>query len=378
MRKKGLLCNVIAASAMLCILDGSARAAEVTVGLIGELTGAIADYGKQVARGSQLAAEWLNAQGNMSGNTIKLLVEDDGSDKAQALTLLNRFALRDNASVVIGPSASPLSLAIAPRAEELAVPMITIAYSGAVVENRSWVFKSTDITANQFKAIGAYTADVLKPKACARVWVRDNDAYVQTIKAWSEAVQPKGVKLVDDTSVLLADTDFSAASTKIVSLQPDCVYLALSPEGSANFILQLKSAGLPSTTKVIGGTTMSTRSFLNAAGKAADGTFSLAEYTPGGVNDLGRQFESAYKAKFGERPDTFAALGFSQMLIVATALKQAGANPTREAIRDAFGKIRDMDTVVGRGKLSLVDRIAHYDMTILTVKGGELVPAPQQ
>jgi len=365
-------------AAVLLAMTTTAGAAEVVVGAIAELTGSAADFGTNTARGLQVGAEWLNARKDMSGNTVKLIVEDDGTDKGQALTLLNKFALRDNAAVIVGTSSSALSASIAPRAEELKVPMITIAYSTAAVEGRQWVFKATDTIPHQFQAIANYTADVIKPKACVRVWGRDNEAYVQNSKIWGDTVTAKGVKILDDVTVLISDTDFTAAATRISSLKPDCLYLAISPEPAANFVLQLKSAGLPATTKLIGGTTMGSRIFLGAAGTAAEGTYSLAEYSPGGVNELGKKFEAAYQAKFREKPDTFAAAGFSEMLIIGAAIKQAGANPSRQAIRDAMAGLKDLETVIGKGRLSMVNRIAQYDMVVLTVKSGNLTVAPGQ
>lgn len=370
--------RAVATAAVMLALSVSAHAAEVVVGAALELTGAAADFGKSTARGVQVAVDYLNSRNAMGGHKIKLLLEDDATDKGQALTLLNKFALRDNVSVVIGTSSSVLATAIAPRAEELKVPMITIAYASSPVEGRQWVFKATDTIPRQFESIGNYTANVLKPSTCVRVWARDNDGYVQNSKIWGDIVKAKGVKIVEDVTVLSSDTDFTAAATKIVALKPECMYLAMGSESAANFLLQTKSAGLSPTTKVIGGTTMSASYFLKAAGTAAEGTYSIAEYSPGGVNELGRTFESLFQAKFGEKPDSFAAAGFSEMLIIGEAVKASGANPTRQSIRDAMNAIKDMPTVVGRGKLSMVNRIAQYDMTVLTVKGGQLTVAPGQ
>jgi branched-chain amino acid transport system substrate-binding protein len=368
--------RITALAAILSTAGWAAQAAEMVVGFIAELTGPIADYGKNVARGIQLGAEFLNASKDLNGHTIKLLTEDDGSDKGQALTLLEKFILRDKADVVIGTSSSVFAAAIAPRAEELKVPMITIAYATAPVQGRQWVFKATDTIPRQFQAIANYTANVIKPKTCVRVWVRDNEGYVQNAKVWGDIVSAGGVKIIDDVTVLLADTDFTAAATKIVSLKPDCLYLAMAPEGAANFILQLRSAGLDPATKVTGGSTMSTQFFLKAAGAAAEGVYTFAEYSPGGVNELGKRFESLYVAKYGDKPDSFSAAGFSEMLMIGTAIKNAGASPTRQSIRDAMAAIKDMNTVVGRGKLSMAGQIAQYEMTVLTVKGGQIIVAP--
>src|SRR5690606_29038817 len=122
-----------------------------------------ANVGTQTARGIEVGVEWLNANHDMNGNTIRLMIEDNATDKAQSMTLLNKFALRDNVHVVVGTSSSILALSIAPRAEELQVPMITSAFAPAVVEGRKWVFKASDTPARMFQSIANYTADVLKP-----------------------------------------------------------------------------------------------------------------------------------------------------------------------------------------------------------------------
>jgi len=373
-RKLGLAASV----AMLMSLTSGAGAAEILVGAIAELTGLNANVGTQTARGIEVGAEWLNQQNDMNGDTIKLMVEDNATDKGQALTLLNKFALRDNVQVVIGTSSSILALSIAPRAEELQVPMITSAFAPAVAKDRTWVFKASDTPARMFQSIGNYSADVIKPKTCVRVFARDNEAYVDQSNVWANIVKDKGVEIIDEPSILLSDTDFTAIATKIVDLKPECLHLAMTPETSANFLIQVKSAGLDPATSIIGGTTMATGFFLKAAGEAAEGIYSLADYSPGGVNELGTTFEKAYEAKFGEKPDNFSAVGFAEMLVIGQAIKAAGPNPSREAIRNAMAGLKDVDTIIGSGKLSMVDQMAQYQMNVLTVKDGALTRAPGQ
>ncbi len=370
--------GLAASAAMYLALAANANAADVLVGAIAELTGLNANVGTQTARGLEVGAAWLNENYDMNGNTINLVIEDNATDKGQALTLLNRFALRDNADIVVGTSSSILALSIAPRAEELEVPMITSAFAPAVVEGRKWVFKASDTPQRMFQSIANYTADVLQPETCVRVFARDNEAYVEQSNVWAEVVKEKGVEIVDEPSILLSDTDFTAIATRIVELAPDCLHLAMTPETSANFVIQVKSAGLDPETLIIGGTTMATGYFLDSAGAAAEGTFSLADYSPGGVNDLGKTFEEAYLEKFGEAPDNFSAVGFAEMLVIGQALKAAGDDPSREEIRDAMASLTDQETIIGNGTLSMVDQMAQYQMNVLTVENGELVRAPNQ
>lgn len=367
-----------ASVAMLFAFGACANAAEILVGVAAELTGLNANVGTQTARGIEIGADYINAKNDMNGDTVKIVVEDNATDKGQSLTLLNKFALNDNAQIVIGTSSTILALSIAPRAEELQVPMITSAFSPIIVEGRKWVFKASDKPANMFQSIANYTADVLKPTSCARVWARDNESYVDQSKVWSDILKAKGIEFVDESSILLSDTDFTALATKIVDLNPGCLHLAMTPETSANLVLQVKTAGLDPATKIIGGTTMATGFFLEAAGEAAEGTYSLADYSPGGVNALGTEFEKAYEAKFGEKPDNFAAVGFAEMLVIGQALKAAGPNPTREQIRDAMGSLKDQETIIGSGTLSMENQMARYQMNVLTVTDGKLVRAPGQ
>ena len=62
------------------------------------------------------------------------------------------------------------------------------------------------------------------------------------------------------------------------------------------------------------------------------------------------------------------------MYVVATGIKNAGANPTRETVRDAVTKTKDVPVVIGSGKYSLdTNRWPLYGISILTVKNGQFV-----
>jgi branched-chain amino acid transport system substrate-binding protein len=374
-----LLNRLPAAAAALALLvchASSASAADIVIGVIGELSGWNATIGTQNVRGAQVAADRINESGMLGADKLKLIVEDNASDKGQSLTLLNRMALRDNAAVILGTSSTVLALAIAPRAQELRVPMITPAFTPAVVQGGPWVFKITDVPNNLFLSIAKYSAEVIKPKACARVWARDNEGYVQQSQFWKDYVVKHGVTFPAELSVLNTDTDFTAVATKVANTPVDCLHLALTPETSANFLLQARSLGLPAGTTVIGGVTMATTFFLKAAGKAAEGTYSLADYAPGGMNELGKQFEAAYKKKFNEEADNQAAVGYAEMDLIGHAIKNAGPNPTREAIRNELAKLKDVTSVIGKGTISVTDQIGRYDTNVLVVKDGRFAPAP--
>ena len=81
---------------------------------------------------------------------------------------------------------------------------------------------------------------------------------------------------------------------------------------------------------------MGSARYLNAGGKLDEGTLLPAEFVPTGVNELGKKFIENYTKKYRNAPDSWAAVGYSMMLIAGNAIKNAGPNPTREAVREAI------------------------------------------
>lgn len=353
-----------------------ANADALPVGVIMEMTGSNALIGSQISKGIQLATEEINASGYLGSHTVKLVLDDNASDKGQALTLLNRQALRDNAVVVLGPSLSPVMAAIAPRSAELQIPIVSPALSPTAIEGSTWAFKSSDVPANIFIKMAQYTAETIKPKTCVRVFARDNEGYVSQSNVWKDYVSQRGTTVTADLSVTSSDTDFSAIATRIVAANPDCLHLGMPPEPAANLIIQVKSAGLGANTKIVTGVAQANNLFLKAAGAAAEGVYVLAEYRLGGANDEGRAFEAAYRKKYNEGPDNYAAVGYAQMKLTAFAMKNAGPTPTRASIRDALANIKTFTTVIGGGTLTMENRMARYDTNVLIVKNGAFVPAP--
>ena len=145
---------------------------------------------------------------------------------------------------------------------------------------------------------------------------------------------------------------------------------------AANLAIQLKQAGLPSSSRLIGQTGLSSPQLVTIGGAAVEGLVFNSDWTPGGNSPESRAFAAAYKKKTGKDADNWAALGYSYMQVVATGIKAASPNPTREKIRDAMAKIKDVPVVVGTGKYNYVNRIPVYGSTFLQVKGGQFVAAP--
>ncbi|UUZ62821.1 ABC transporter substrate-binding protein [Polaromonas sp. P1-6] len=162
-----------------------------------------------------------------------------------------------------------------------------------------------------------------------------------------------------------------------MSRDQDCVFISATAPQGANVILQLRQAGLDPKTKVIGHVTLISPQFVQRGGKAVEGAYVMGDWLAGGMNDFGRAFARDFKAKYKTDADGWAAIGYSGMRVAINAIKNAGPSPTREAVRTALAKTKDVPVVIGQGKYSLDEqRVPFSGMNVLQVKDGQFVLAP--
>ncbi|MEI7786930.1 MAG: ABC transporter substrate-binding protein, partial [Betaproteobacteria bacterium] len=317
---KQMMTRLALATAVASAAATPALAQEVKIGVVLSNTGTFAFVGAPVINAVKLAYEELMAA-NYFGNTkVTLMVEDNRSDRAEAITLINRMATRDQATIIIGPVSTGEAMAAAPVAVDLKIPLFTTATAPDVLKAGPWIFKSTE-TAEQFMApLGNHVVQKAKPKNCFYVFIRDNEGYVRQKNVLRDVIAAGGVKTVGDESILAADSDFTALATKIVSSKADCLYVGTPPEQGANIVLQARQAGMPASTVLVGNTGMGSDRYVKAGGKAVDGTLFPAEFVPTGVNEMGRKFIAAYTKKYNMAPDSWAGVGYTMMLVTANAI----------------------------------------------------------
>jgi branched-chain amino acid transport system substrate-binding protein len=365
-----------AALAVLLAASGAAPAAaqNVTVGVAVATTGTFAFVGAPLTNAIKLAFDDLNAKGFFGSMKVTMLYEDNRSDKQEAIGLITRMANRDGAVLVIGPISSGEAMAAAPVAVELKIPLFTTATTPEVLKAGQWIFKYSETAETYMPPLGKHVAEKAKPKSCFLVFIRDNDGYIRQKDIFRDSIAAGGVAIAADESILAADSDFTALSTKIAASKADCLFLSTPPEQGANIVTQAKQAGMPAKTLLVGNTGMSSDRYQKTGGAAVDGTLIPAEFVPTGVNDLAKAFIANYTKKYGNPPEAFAAAGYSMMLIAANAIKNAGPNPTRDSVREAMAKTKDLPVVLGNGTFSFdANRIPSYGTAVLALKDGKWV-----
>ena len=358
----------------------SACAQEIAIGVPVSLTGVYAFVGTAAVKGLQMAVDEINAGGEAGpGRTLKLVVADDGSNTNQTITLVNRLANVDKVMAIAGPTASPTVLAVSPVVNQLQIPMLGVAVTPAVNKAGPWSNRVLNSPTALMTVLANYTFDTVKPKTIMTVASRDNDGAAAQTKVIRSVLDGK-VTFMAEESAMMAETDFSALSTKIASLKPDAVMITMNDSAAANIILQAKQAGAAPNLRFVANNAAASASFLKIGGKAVEGVLIGTDAFPEIRTDaLAKTFVANFQKKYSASPDQWNAVGYTIGKLYGNALSTIKGTVTRQNLNDAVVATRNFPVVLGSGKSNFSftagDREPTYEPILITVKDGKFIPA---
>ena len=375
MKFRFLFCSAAIATAM-----SSVCAEEITIGVPVSLTGVYAFVGNAAVKGLQQAVDEINAGNELgAGRTIKLVIADDGSNNNQAITLVNRLANIDKVLAIAGPTSSATVLAVSPVVNQLQIPMLGVAVTPAVNKAGPWSNRVLNSPVTLMTVLSNYTLDNIKPKSVMTVASRDNDGAAAQSKVARSIMEGK-VTLMPEESALMAETDFTALSTKIASLKPDVVIITMNDAAAANIILQAKQAGAASNLRFVANNAAASASFLRIGGRAVEGVVVGTDAFPEIRSDtLAKGFVASFQKKYNAVPDQWNAVGYTIGRLYGHAITNVKGALTKQSLLDALVNIRNFPVVLGSGKSNFSfdkDREPTYEPILITIKDGKFTPVP--
>ena len=296
----------------------------LTVAMQGPLTGSYAGLGKPVTQGIQLAIDQFNAKN--AGCQIKYQPEDSQGDPALAPAIAKKLVAQKDVIAVVGPEFSGESDASGPTYSEAG--LVTVSPSATRIDLTTKGYKSFHRVLGsdgvQGPGIARYMQNTLKPKTVAVI--DDASAYGKGLGDIVKSTLGAAVTVTD--SIDPKAQDYSAAVTKVKAGNVDVVFFGGYYEAAGRLAKQLRDAGVKAT--LVFGDGVKDAGFITSAGPAAaEGAYITCTCTDAASLPAGADFVTAYKAKFGEDPGTYAAEAFdSANLLLAgiTAGKQDRAS----------------------------------------------------
>lgn len=365
--------------AAMLALSGAVQADEVIIGEQYPLSGPMAAFsGPFLKQGAEMALERINKEQLVGpGRTAKLVIEDNAGDRNQAISLMSKLANTPGVIAIHGVYGSFLSLPAAPVANDLKIPYLATAVSTQIAAAGPWSFTQLPPALVSMNTLGEFAINKHHIKKVAAIFDRSNDASVQLKDAFLKYVREHGATVVvAQDSITAQETNFGPVATKAANLDIDALFVEAVPSVVANLVIQLRQAGLDPKVKIYSSGQVSSPTFINTAGAAAEGLYAAVDYMADDPNPENRIFVENYRRLYKADPDQNASWGYAGVMIIAAAIKNAGEGADRAKVRDALAALRDVPVVSGSGKFSFDEnRVAFYPSVVVQFRGDKFVQA---
>jgi branched-chain amino acid transport system substrate-binding protein len=341
---------VVAASIVFVCQSCSKKEAVIKIGLVAPLTGDVKTFGESTRNGFMMAVDEANAQGGVDGKQIRTYISDDKNDPTEAANAGSKLINQDGAKLIVGSVSSKCSIPLSQICEDAGAVMITPTSTNPRVtvrddgSRKEFIFRACFIDPFQGRVAAKFALENLGARTAAILYDVGND-YVKGLAEFfrDNFVEGGGQVLVYE-SYQKDDTDFSALLTKVKQAAPDILYIPDYYNKVGLISKQARQIGIESV--LMGGDGWDSPEMIKIAGDAIDGGYFTNHYSPDDPRPEVQDWVRKYEARFGEKPDALATLGYDATVLLITAVKNAGSDDP-VAVRDALQNIKGAKTVSG-------------------------------
>lgn len=327
-----MILRVFALGVVLLLMTSTAAAQEpIRVGFITDLTGPLAQPGKEMENGMRLfLAEHKNT---LSGRPVELTVLDAGSSPAVALTKARELVEQRKVHVIIGPLPAFEAYAIVPYLNEKRIPSLSPSAAADDLTQRKatqFFVRVASTSSQPTQPFGTYAAKTLGYKKIAAI--ADDFAFGHEVVAgFHKAFEDAGGQIVQKLWPPLGSKDqgpFIAQLRKDI----DAVFIGFAGVAALRFLKQFEDAGLKGKIPVLANQTAVDEALLRNMGDEAIGVISTMHYSAALDTPANRKFVAAYRKAFGADPGYYSVGAYTAGLFFKQALEQVR------------GKVEDTDS----------------------------------
>ena len=359
---------------------------ELKVAVAAPYTGGAAAFGEMIRRGAELRENEINEAGGINGMKLTLLFEDDAGKPSEASLVAERIANNPQILAVVGHFNSDCSLAGQEIYDRAGIVELSPGSTAVeVCEGSSWTFRNLYHDGFQGKFIAQYLDNVLTGIESVAVFF-DNDAYGRGLRnAFVAEAEKIGLTLVASEAYERDSTNFKAQLTSIKAKNPDAIFISGLYTEASLIVKQGREAGI--TAQFFGADGVDSPDFLTIAGSAAEGTYLTTPFTFGAGGADAQQMAADFEALHGVAPDTWAALTYDAVGMIAEALEknynaEATIADNRKAIREHLASLNTPEEgykgVTGLTYFDIKGDTVNKPAYVKIVKDGQFVAAEKQ
>jgi branched-chain amino acid transport system substrate-binding protein len=301
--------------------------------------------GRKMLQGARLAVEHANARGGYRGGIpYELVVRNDNGLWGASGNEIIHLAYRDRVWAILGTidgANSHIAIRVALKAE---VPIINTGDTDPTfVETLiPWAFRNiTDDRQMSYRLADFVFSELGLERVAA---LRASNRYGRvSIDEFRDAATRLGHPFLVELQYLVGDTDFRPQLERIRALEPDVIVTWGDAAESALIFRQMREMGMEQW--LVGSDRMVTPEFLEIAGAKISKVAAGYPWNPTSDDPKYRAFVEAFKDRFSEPPETYAAHGYDGIAMVIESIEKAGLNRAR--IRDEMAAVKTWHGVTG-------------------------------
>lgn len=319
----------------------TANNTEYFIGTTGPLTGDAASYGNSVKNGATIAIEEINAAGGLNGVKFKFDMKDDKATAQDATNGYNAL-LEAGMQISLGSVTTDSCDAFGASAVEDNLFFMTPSASASkVIDGRDNGFRVCFGDPDQ----GTLAADDLASKyKNVGVIYNTSDTYSTGIyDAFKTEMDAKGVAFKAATFDAENNKDFS---TQIEQLK-DCDVIFLPMYYQEGSLICKAATAKGCKADLVGSDGFDGIKDLIDSKTVTNKVKYITPFDADSTDATVSKFVTAYKAKYGETPDQFAADAYDAVYAIYNAMKAAGVNDVTISPSDLCEKVKAAITADG-------------------------------
>jgi branched-chain amino acid transport system substrate-binding protein len=320
----------------------------ILIGAHGPITGGATFLGLGGKAGAELAYKEINDAGGINGRKLKMIFEDDGFSPSRALAAVKKLVEQDQVFMINNISGSNPTVGTMEYLRQAKVPVyVTIASAPAVTHpfNRYLFRGATSETVRYGELDAEFFVDFLRFKRIAILSGLEENLRTEADEAVKMLEKWYGVKPTMRAEFKVGDKDFTPQLLQVKQSDPDFIFAVGQVPEASIIVRQARELGLRQPIMVAPSSVDNT--LIANLGINAEGVLGL--WGAGAFLDSGNpdmvKFREAW-AKMNPnapkgRPNLFDVWGYTEVYVIAEALKMAGRDLTREKFIDALEAIKD-------------------------------------
>lgn len=365
-----------AACIIVLSITPALAAGAIKVGAILAVTGKASLLGAPEQRTLEMLVEDINAKGGINGSKLELVIKDSGSTPEKAISFAKQLIEEEKVFAIIGPSTTGETDAIKGIAEENKTILISCAAGESIVNPvLKYVFKTPQ--KDSFAVVRIFQQ--MKKMGISKIGVLSSSSgFGKGGKGQIEKLAPEyGLEIVANEVYDPAATDLTGEVTKIKSKNVQAI-INWSVEPAQSIVIKnIRQQGM--TAPIFQSHGFGNIGYVKTAGAAAEGVIFpagrllVADVLPdkNPQKALLLSYKKSYETRYKEDVSTFGGHGYDAMIILAEAIKTAGAD--KEKVRNAIENIKGLVGTAGIFNFSATDHngldLSAFEM--LTVKDGK-------